>query len=140
MLEANGTKATITWGPSPDGENHFHLNTGPGPTANNTTTIQTTVPPDLSSFVSTPKEKVKRPPIPSSFKSFFETPGPQRAKTPDTPLTSTWDLGWRVASSHEKDGPLTQEECDNYEVNGESILDALKERTLPVYKHSCGIS
>lgn len=140
VLEANGTKATITWGPSPDGENHFHLNTGVGGTANNTTTIQTTVPPDLSSFVSTTKEKVKRPPIPSSFKSFFETPLPQRAKAPDTPLTSTWDLGWRVASTHGNDEPLTQEKCDNYEVNGKSILDALAERTLPVYNCRSAVS
>lgn len=139
VLEANGTKATITWGPSPDGENHFNLNTGAGQTTN-ATANPTTVPPDLSSFVSTTKEKVKRPPLPSSFKSFFETPLAQRAKAPDTPLTSTWDLGWKVADVHKKDGPLTQKECDEYEENGRAILDALDERTLPVYNSRSTVS
>jgi hypothetical protein len=98
VLEANGTKATIRWGPSPDGQNHFNINTGANQTinatANGITTIQTTVPPDLSAYVST-KEKVKRPPIPSSLQSFFETPFDQRETAPFVPL-EMFDQSWKT--------------------------------------------
>jgi hypothetical protein len=125
VLEANGTKATIRWGPSPDGQNHFNINTGANQTTN---AIQSTVPPDLSAYVST-KEKVKRPPIPSSLKSFFETPFDQREKAPFVPL-KMFDQSWKTIGAWGKKQRLDRDTIERIELNSTSILGALVERML----------